>query len=689
MSVISSSLAPSFSPPPCLHPPSGPLFPRSCNSARGLPFQDTARTCMLKTLLLRRLQSNNLSRSEALSIAPFASKSSEAMKVKSSATSLSEAAVASKRVERFSEGLRRWACRPCFEDRMIVWEPADNAPVIVSKRVSGNGRGYGVASLEFSEGLEALAGLLVDEEPPELSLSPMAMSHSIEDARVPFSTASSDSSHGHPQLNGKSTLPSPLRIEETPSLSAAIHLSLPASSSMPSSPSTAPTSPDSPMPAYPKLSLEPPTVKAKRDSPKPHDASADDLADRIPLGYALRVKKQREQKARFLEEERQRRMSAEKKKLEEERRKHEEEKLQWERERKAWEREKKAMEEEKKQRKLKEEVVAARMRREEERTGARRVSASVVEGEKNEQSRSKRDSSRHRQDKLASDPHLPLPGVARPPSVADSHHRPVSMHSTRGASTEDVRLKDRGRKSSRRQSAASDADSPSTGAPPSTWSMYGMPAVPPMPMMTMSPYGVPSPYMDNMPLLPPNAPFMTQGYGDHRSRSRSGSKDRRDSSQSSRSSSHSRPHSTRSNNNSTERVHQIHGHGSPGATRVASDSHRSHERRPSGGESPNRTSAHRGQLANQGRSYSGSDVERRYSSLRGHASSSSPSTPVRPTMVSSASWGGPWVVQPTMPPSMPMYSGAPAFTAAPIPMMAQGMAQTRSPASHHRQSVIF
>ncbi|TFK55943.1 hypothetical protein OE88DRAFT_1804728 [Heliocybe sulcata] len=682
LSLISSNLTPPFFPPPCLHPPSGPLFPRSCNLARTLPFEDSTASYMHKTVLLRRLRSNKLSRPEALSIAPFATKIVGQPKSKMRSVSPeAEAAVEAKRVERFSEGLRRWACRPCFEDRMVLWEPAEAASGrsdISWKRVTGNGKGYGVASLEFSEGLEALAGLL-EEELPEGPASSEAVSYSIEDVRAP-PTALSPSVHvplDH-KSSSKPNLPSLFGSRQGSMPSLAIHVPRPAPLSIPSSPSTAPTSPESPMPSYPRRSPAPTDTKSLAVPTPSKDETADDIADRIPLGYALRLKKQREQKARFLQEEKQRRVLEEKKTIVEERRKHEEEKLQWEKERKAWELEKKAMEEEKKRKKYKDEVVAARMRREEERSGARRVP--VVESDR-EESRTRRETSRSRPNRQMSDPHLPAPPVSRPASVAETHHRPLSMYSaTRGASTEDVRLKDRGRKPSRRQSSGSDAQGSSMPvAPPSTWSMYGMPAVPPVPVMAMPPY-VASPYADSMPLLPPNAPFMSQGYGDrNRSRSRSGSKSRRDGSPSSGSSSRSRPQSYRSNS-SSEHVHHVQGTSN-------SSSHRGHERRPSGGESPSRLSVPRSTLGTQGRSYSGSDVERRYSSVRGQ-SSSSPSTSSRPTIVSSASWGGPWVAQPTMAP-MPMYGGSPGFAVHPMPMMAPGVHQARASPTSQRQSVIF
>jgi hypothetical protein len=72
----------------------------------------------------------------------------------------------------------------------------------------------------------------------------------------------------------------------------------------------------------------------------------------------MRIKRGREERAKFLELEKERRA------LEEERLKHEAEKRKWEQEKRAWEAEKKAVEDEKKKRLYQQEVIAARKRRE-------------------------------------------------------------------------------------------------------------------------------------------------------------------------------------------------------------------------------------------------------------------------------------------------------------------------------------
>ncbi|KAG8797170.1 hypothetical protein FRC17_007828 [Serendipita sp. 399] len=59
--------------------------------------------------------------------------------------------------------MKRWAMRPCFEERVVVWKAA-SAGIIVSP-VQRDSR-MGVAALEFSEGAEALAGLHRQNELP-------------------------------------------------------------------------------------------------------------------------------------------------------------------------------------------------------------------------------------------------------------------------------------------------------------------------------------------------------------------------------------------------------------------------------------------------------------------------------------------------------------------------------------------
>ena len=68
------------------------------------------------------------------------------------------------RVGRFSRGLRRWATRPCFEQRFRVWAPdAAGTGNVRPTDVTGVERPVAICDLEFSEWVEALAGLGMDD----------------------------------------------------------------------------------------------------------------------------------------------------------------------------------------------------------------------------------------------------------------------------------------------------------------------------------------------------------------------------------------------------------------------------------------------------------------------------------------------------------------------------------------------
>lgn len=138
-------------------------------------------------------------------------------------------------------------------------------------------------------------------------------------------------------------VPSPLRNEHSPIISPAV---------------SAPTH----VPVISLTGVDPPVKRGVR-------FAEDEKEDVIPLGYVLRMKRKREEKAKFLRAEHDRRVLEEQMaRLEEERRMQEAERTEWEKERMAWERERKAMEE-RKQRMYTEEVVATRLRREAARAG--------------------------------------------------------------------------------------------------------------------------------------------------------------------------------------------------------------------------------------------------------------------------------------------------------------------------------
>ena len=289
----------------------------------------------------------------------------------------------------------------------------------------------------------------------------------------------------------------------------------------------------------------------------------DDKDDQIPLSYVLRIKKRKEERARILQEERERRVYEEDRAWQEvERLRREAERQEWEREREAWEKEKRAMEEERRQRQYAEEVVAARLRRDAARSGFYVSSTG---------SSSSRDPARptvgttpsatvHRDTLLlppqrqasdsaagayGSSPYSPSPSSSNPPSVHEAsptgsgffaRRSSTSSANTTLSSAEDIQI--RKNKTSKRHSVASNtaAQQRQSQAIPTmpqfypVWSNpYAMPIYPGTPM-----YGMDS------PLLPPTPPFMMQ-----QNSSRSGSLN---SSSKSRSSSHN--HSLSNNNSS-------------------------------------------------------------------------------------------------------------------------------------------
>lgn len=230
----------------------------------------------------------------------------------------------------------------------------------------------------------------------------------------------------------------------------------------------------------------------------------------------MRIKRGREDRAKFLELQKERRA------FEEERIKHETEKKRWEQEKRAWEAERKAEEEEKKKRLYQQEVIAARKRRESQAFRLSSISSDLPEVEpqnsrrQGSYSRPAYDSS-HRQGSDGSS------AATQPPSRNQSFNslrgtsRPQSLCSEplpspkSSPSTEDV-TKPRERRISM---------FPATPPPlPMVMQPHGYPwGMPVMPQMQMQMQMVPQmPYypMDNMPLLPPTAPFMVQQTGDRR-----------------------------------------------------------------------------------------------------------------------------------------------------------------------------
>jgi hypothetical protein len=262
----------------------------------------------------------------------------------------------------------------------------------------------------------------------------------------------------------------------------------------------------------------------------------DDKEDQIPLGYVLRIKKKREEKARFLRDQQERRaFEVEKARMEQERLKRDQERAEWDKEKKAWEREKRAIEEEKKAKLYADEVAAARLRRESQRIGMGKTSTSAPPSMREIESSFKPDSRRYTRPlydsqqprRLASEPNVqtstknPSPhsgstSSSRPPSITGhsptsgsqsssiAHSRPPSTYSAHTSSMEDVRGAGASKKG-RRPSMASISSWRPSGT--DRVSSYGfIPSVPPVPVFAM-----------DMPLLPPTPPFMMHQYPRQRS----------------------------------------------------------------------------------------------------------------------------------------------------------------------------
>ncbi|KAF7977444.1 hypothetical protein HWV62_3611 [Athelia sp. TMB] len=317
---LESGIHSTFSPPPLLHLPGQAIFPRSINKHSSLLLQDSLESRMHKTRLLRRAQGLQLARSEELELLPF--HTARLTSPQPSCQLDDQAPWSMFQVRTYSRGLQQWALRPCFEDRLDVWTSDSGTGVVSRGLVSGTA--LGVAALEISEALDALAGAIVDE------------------ADLDCTDPDSRNALSLPHAQNSPPLPSPLRIENNP-------------------------------PAKPSAIRSPVITTEAGMSSGPVVRrgvrfAEDDKDDQVPLGYILRIKKKRAEKAQFLKEERARQAIIEMERAAE-RRLHDAERMEWEREKKQWEAEKKAMEEEKRKQQYAEEVLLARQRREAARSG--------------------------------------------------------------------------------------------------------------------------------------------------------------------------------------------------------------------------------------------------------------------------------------------------------------------------------
>ncbi|KAF9464465.1 hypothetical protein BDZ94DRAFT_497077 [Collybia nuda] len=332
------------------------IFPRSSNPSTRLPPQNSLRITTLKNCLQSRCElaaTRGLTSTEQLSIASLVSRLIAPTTSVSLPSSVFDEPALSKTtvVSLTSRGLRRWISRPCFEDRYTVFFPDGDG--VAHKHVTGGT--LAVAALEYSEAIDAMVDFDAEEPmmlpPPAPALVIEIPSPVVEPPATVLSPSSPQTpSPTHARSSPYIAVPSPLRNQHnSPTIHPAVALSQ-------SAPPAVPT-------ALPPMPTEPPVKRGVR-------FQEDDKDDVIPLGYVLRMKKRREEKAKFLRAENERRaLEEERLKIEEERRRRDTERAEWEAERRAWEREKTAMEEERKQRKYAEEVVATRARRESQRAG--------------------------------------------------------------------------------------------------------------------------------------------------------------------------------------------------------------------------------------------------------------------------------------------------------------------------------
>lgn len=551
--ITSNALRPPYCPPPLLHVPRGPLFPRSCNPSRQMPVNDTLHARVLRQRLLARAE-----RISEGALAGFTGRKHAPPRLPPLV--LDDVAIPKNhKVLPASQGLRRWVERPCFEDRMIVYLPPEQiGGEFRYERVYASAA---VEALGYSEHIEAMAGLLDDvgshpeaalEAPgapstPTFSMTPSSSSLSSMPPSPALTGSNSSLPMPAPKLTASAAAhkhaPSPLRIgsmDAVPGFPAPPTGPAPRSASAPNIVQVASAA------ASRSSSASPPSPAV---SPRPAVRFAEDDKDEsIPLDYVMRVKQARDKKARFLAAERARRLSAqertttprytppdvvredarrfaqERTKMEEERKRLEEERRKWERERAA----RQAAEEQRKKAAYAEELAEARRRQEMMRSGlVPKLGEGISwEGDR-DRDRQRRGSetrpayTRPRYESTHSSPpprqtsepnivsggsssgsrlHLPYadssPGSSRPPSVSS---RPPSMYSTppSSASATDVRTR-RESKASRRSFISDGSYSPSpVFLQPGTPAGYPWGVMPPVPAIPV-----------NVPMMPVGMPMM-------------------------------------------------------------------------------------------------------------------------------------------------------------------------------------
>ena len=190
--ITANALLPPFSPPPLLELPNEPSYPRSCNLSRQLQPADSLRARVQRSQLSGRPDS-----SHGVALAGFANRT---RMPQSRSLVLDDVAIPkTARVQPFSQGLRRWTERPCFEDRVVVYLPAEQSGGEPrSERVYASAA---VEALAYSEHTEALAGLYDDLNLPVMSpLQPSSVASTPQFSMTP-STSSLSSMPPSPALS--------------------------------------------------------------------------------------------------------------------------------------------------------------------------------------------------------------------------------------------------------------------------------------------------------------------------------------------------------------------------------------------------------------------------------------------------------------------------------------------------------
>lgn len=154
--LTTNKIPPPFSPPPLLHYPNAPAFPRSSNRSRSLPVHDTMESALHKNRLLHYLQRGHLTPADRRLLEAIGSRTSSAAQRRALVQPEEGERYDLRHLRSSSLGLRQWMARPYFEERFVAWAP-DEVGTVVWTTVKGSG--FGVWALEVSDTIELMAGL--------------------------------------------------------------------------------------------------------------------------------------------------------------------------------------------------------------------------------------------------------------------------------------------------------------------------------------------------------------------------------------------------------------------------------------------------------------------------------------------------------------------------------------------------